>query len=170
MPPRTPQKRPQISKTRGSDPTVGIAAASQAKTSFISEGKLIQEAPQEPMQQAKEQKPQANDDLKKLIETLKNKLGGTTNNPPQKQVPPQPTQKTTWNRSITNKENQGANWKPAYTVLTRISNHEKIPVKSNKASEITINSVPHSFIYRPGVDGIKVDKLDIKSGKQIGIG
>lgn len=168
MPPRTPQKRPQAARTRGSDPTVSVAAASQAKTSFVTEDSQAKEFPQELTQNPKEQKPQASDDLKKLIETLKNKLGGSQNNPPQKKAPPKPNQRTTWERS-TNR-NKETSWKPAYTVLTRISNHEKVPLKFHKTSDLTINSVPHSFIYRPGLDGIKVDKLTIQSGKQIGIG
>lgn len=156
MPPRAPQRRP-ISRTKGSDPTVSIATASQARTNLnISEEQL----PTKPQEQEK------NDDLKKLIETLKNKLGGNTNVSPKKQTPPLPQAKATWSRSIAPK----SEWKPAYTVLTRISNHEKVPLKANKQAELTINSVPHSFLYRPGIDGIKIDKLSIKAGKQVGIG
>ena len=154
MPPRAPQRRPIARK--GSDPTVSIATASQARAS-------MQTTNDQPLTETPKDK---NDDLKKLIETLKSKLGGSANVPPTKQSPPAPKAKGAWNRSITTK----SEWKPAYTVLTRISNHEKVPLKASKQAELTINSLPHSFVYRPGVDGIKVDKLNIKSGKQVGIG
>ena len=163
MPPRMP-RRP-IARSKGSDPTVSIATAASARTTFTQE-----QLPEESVQQEapKQGEPgTANDDLKKLIEALKNKLGNA-NNTPQKKSPPPPKSKAAWNRSITTKKEP--EFKPAYTILTRISNHEKVPVKTNKQAEITINSVPHSFLYRPGIDGIKVDKLDIKSGKQLGMG
>ena len=159
MPPRTPQRRP-ISRSRGNDPTVSIATASTARTALNAE--QVSEEP------AQENQTQANDDLKKLIETLKNKLGNNSSTPPQKKAPPEP--KVGWNRSIANKGKSNTNWKPAYTVLTRISNHEKVPVRTTKSTDLTINSLPHSFLYRPGSDGIKVGKLDIKAGKQVGIG
>ena len=167
MPPRTPQRRPQIAKTRGSDPTVSIASAAAAKTQFANETEIF---PEQQNTQPKEQKQQANDDLKKLIETLKNKLGNGPAGQVQKQVPPQPS-RAPWNRSIEEKQDKNkAGWKPAYTVLTRISNHEKVPVKNVKSAEVTLNSLPHSFIYKPGIDGIKVDKLQVKPGKQICMG
>lgn len=174
MPPKTPPKRP-IAKAKGSDPTVSIASAAAARATMAT-GQGIQESPQEvqnPIEQnqSQNQNPQqkTNDDLKKLIETLKNKLNNNPNTPEQKKVPPKPKEKSAWNRSIANKENK-PQWKPAYTVLTRISNHEKIPARSKKFPEVSINSVPHAFLYHPGVDGIKVDKLTIQAGKQIGIG
>ncbi len=109
--------------------------------------------------------PKSNEDLKKLIESLKAKMG--TNTPggpsPAKKSPPNPNAK--WDRSIRPK----ISLEPAYTVLTRISNHEKIP--TNKKAEVQqIKSLPHSFLYKPGADGIKVDKLEIKAGKQICFG
>ena len=162
MPPRMPQRRP-IARPRGNDPTVSIATAATARTNL---NKNTEDIMQEETKQTDKKE---NDDLKKLIETLKNKLGNTTNTASTKQTPPIPKSKTLWNRSITNKDKNANEWNPAYTVLTRISNHEKVPV-AKKAAEVTINSVPHSFLYRPGVDGIKVDKLSIKAGKQIGIG
>jgi hypothetical protein len=164
MPPRTPQRRPQVARSRGGDPTVSIASAAAAKTQMANETEALPET------QQKEQKQQANDDLKKLIETLKNKLGNGPGGQVQKKVPPQPS-RPTWNRSIEEKQDKNeAAWKPAYTILTRISNHEKVPVKNGKPSEVTVNSLPHSFIYKPGVDGIKVDKLQVKPGKQICMG
>ena len=167
MPPRTPQKRPQIARTRGSDPTVSIATAAAAKNQLANE---IEALPEQQNTQPKEQKQQANDDLKKLIETLKNKLGNGPAGQVQKKVPPQPS-RPAWNRSIEGKQDKNeAVWNPAYTILTRISNHEKVPVKNIKPTEVTLNSLPHSFIYKPGVDGIKVDKLQVKPGKQICMG
>lgn len=169
MPPRTLQRKPQISRTRGGDPTVSIASAAVAKTSLNDETQEL--STQELETQGSDQKQQSNDDLKKLIETLKNKLGNGATGQPQKKVPPQPTARASWNRSIQTKQTESAvNWKPAYTILTRISNHEKVPVKNQKSAEVTIDSLPHSFIYKPGIDGIKVDKLQIKPGKQIGVG
>lgn len=159
MPPKNPQRRP-VARPRGNDPTVSIATAATARTNMNNN-------PEDTTQEVKPT--EKNDDLKKLIETLKSKLGNTANAAPSKQVPPTPTAKTPWKRSIVDKEKNTNEWKPAYTVLTRISNHEKVPT-TKKACELTINSVPHSFLYRPGVDGIKVDKLNIKAGKQIGMG
>jgi len=159
MPPKTPQRRP-VARPRGNDPTVSIATAATARTNMNNN----------PENTTEETKPtEKNDDLKKLIETLKSKLGNTANAAPSKQVPPTPAAKTPWKRSIVDKEKNTNEWKPAYTILTRISNHEKVPT-TKKAAELTINSVPHSFLYRPGVDGIKIDKLNIKAGKQIGMG
>ncbi len=163
MPPRTQQRRPQ-SRPRGSDPTVSIASAAAAK---FHPGELQVEE-QVPQPSQNDPKQSSNEDLKKLIETLKNKLGNT-NTPPQKNAPPSPQAKNIWNRRIQPKDKSWSA-KPAYTILSRISNHEKVPTKSMKQTEITINAVPHSFLYRPGVDGIKVDKLNIQSGKQLGIG
>ena len=162
MPPRMP-RRP-IARSKGSDPTVSIATAASLRTTLNTQEQAFEEQVQEEPKQAEQG---ANDDLKKLIEALKNKLGNA-NNTPQKKAPPPQKSKAAWNRSITAKKEPG--FSPAYTILTRISNHEKVPIKTNKQAAITINSVPHSFLYRPGVDGIKVDKLDIKSGKQLGMG
>lgn len=146
-----PQRRP--AKPRGYDPTINIATASAAKTL-------------NPPQEEVKQEQKTNDDLKKLIETLKNKIGTSQNTPLQKQVPPAPQAKASWNRSIKDKA-----WtpKPAYTILTRVSNHEKVPT-AKKQVELTVNSLPHSFLYRPGADGIKIDRLSIKAGKQMGWG
>ena len=157
MPPRTLNRNPRPAKQRGSDPTVTIAAASTAKVA-MSEGK------KEENQNDGQQK--TNDDLKKLIETLKNKIGSPQNTPPQKKAPPKPEARTIWKRTVKNEWTS----KPAYTILTRVSNHEKVPVKSTQQSEITIDCLPHSFLYKPGIDGIKIDKLDIKAGKQISMG
>lgn len=169
MPPRTPPKRP-IAKAKGSDPTVSIASAAAARATMVTgQEENIQEQNQPQNQNPQQSGQKTNDDLKKLIETLKNKLNNNPNTPEQKKVPPKPKEKSAWNRSIANKENK-PQWKPAYTVLTRISNHEKIPARSKKFPEVSINSVPHAFLYHPGVDGIKVDKLTIQAGKQIGIG
>ncbi|MBI3591512.1 MAG: hypothetical protein HY094_09085 [Candidatus Melainabacteria bacterium] len=162
MPPRMPQRRP-ISRSRGSDPTVSIATASTARTALNTE-----HVSEEFAQEKDSSQTQANDDLKKLIETLKNKLGNNSSAPPQKKAPPTP--QAGWNRSIANRKKADTNWKPAYTILTRISNHEKVPVRTSKSAELTINSLPHSFLYKPGADGIKIGKLDIKAGKQVGIG
>ena len=96
---------------------------------------------------------------------MKNKLN--SNPTTQKQSPPVPAAKTVWSRSVTSKEKT---FNPAYTVLTRISNHEKVPMRSTKQAEITAKSVPDSFIFRPGANGIKVDNLNIKAGKQLGLG
>ncbi|MBI2995824.1 MAG: hypothetical protein HYY52_03865 [Candidatus Melainabacteria bacterium] len=160
MPPRTLNRRPQA-RSKGSDPTISVAAASTAKVTLATNNPEIEN------KQANQNQGQ-NDDLKKLIETLKNKLGSTQGTPIQKQTPPPPKARTVWNRSITTEKT----WvpKPAYTILTRVSNHEKVPVKSSKISDLSINSLPHSFLYRPGAAGIKVDKLTVKSGKQIGWG
>lgn len=161
MPPRRPQRQ---ARPRGYDPTVSISAASAARA-------LNQEQDIQEVQQIEEPKQEqnVNDDLKKLIETLKNKMGASNNPIQQKKAPPQPASKISWNRSVSVKEPV---WtaKPAYTILTRISNHEKVPVKVQKQAELTINSLPHSFLYKPGVDGIKIDKLSVKAGKQIGVG
>ena len=163
MPPR-PQARKPLARSRGSDPTVSISTAAIAK--FNPAKSEIQE--QVPQPANIDPKQGSNEDLKKLIETLKNKLGNT-NATPQKKAPPSPQARNIWNRSIAPKEKSWSA-KPAYTVLTRISNHEKVPAKSTKQTDLTINAVPHAFLYRPGVDGIKVGKLNIQSGKQLGIG
>ena len=172
-----PQRNPRQARPRGYDSTVSIATASSAKTILNNENQNLQTlttppgtSQQESNQgQGQGQGQKANDDLKKLIETLKNKLGSNTNTTPQKKVPPSPESRTAWNRSLLGREKTWAP-KPAYTILTRISNHEKVPVRSIKQAEITVNSIPHSFLYRPGADGIKVDKLSIKAGKQVGWG
>lgn len=161
MPPRTPQKR--AARSRGYDSTVSIATASAAKTLDISNN--LQEEIDEP-QQGSQQK--SNDDLKQLIETLKNKIGSKANPTQKKTVPPKPEPRGVWKRSIKNDEEWAP--KPAYTVLTRVSNHEKVPTRTNKLPEVTIDCVPHSFLYRPGIDGIKIDKLNIKAGRQIVLG
>ena len=161
MPPRTPAKPRQPVRAK-SDPTVSVAAAAGAKAAIAAN---TAEQGQKDLNQPKE----SNDDLKKLIETLKNKLGNTGNTPAQKQAPPVPKAKTIWNRSITKDEKSWAP-KPAYTILTRVSNHEKVPTKSTKTTDITINALPHSFLYRPGADRIKVDKITVKAGKQVGWG
>lgn len=154
MPPKRQQKP---ARSRGNDPTVSIATAAGARSALT--------------QQPEEQKPQenekANDDLKKLIEALKSKIGTNANTPTEKQAPPSPKAKTAWNRSIKDKA-----WtpKPAYTILTRISDHLKVPSKNTKQEELTINALPHSFLYRPGADGITVGKVVVKSGKQVGMG
>ena len=159
MPPRRPMQRQ--ARSSGSDPTVSISAAASAKSALLS----VEEPQEEIKQEGSSKEASSNDDLKKLIETLKNKLnsGSTT----QKQAPPSPKAKTVWNRSVVKDEK---NFNPAYTVLTRISNHEKVPVRSTKSNEITVKGVPDSFIFRPGADGIKIDKLSIKAGKQLGMG
>ena len=160
MPPRRSMQRQ--ARPSGYDPTVSISAASSAKTALYTEQK--QEGPQQEAQK----ETGANDDLKKLIETLKNKLN--SNNPAQeKKPPPTPKAKTVWNRSIMDKEKEKT-FTPAYTLLTRISNHEKVPVRSSKSADITTRSLPDSFIFRPGADGIKVDKLSVKAGRQLGMG
>ena len=161
MPPRIPGRPRTISRPK-SDPTVSIASAASAKLSHMTGTE----------EEVKEEKKEtSNDDLKKLIEALKNKLGSSAT--PQKQAPPQP--KAKWNRSIegkTVKTEKEHTWnaKPAYTVLSRVSNHEMVPQKSSKQNDPTINALPHSFLYRPGADGITVDKLNIKAGKQLGMG
>ncbi len=162
MPPRTPQRRP-IARTKGSDPTVSIASAATARNALNTQGNENQTA------QAPKENP--NDDLKKLIESLKNKLGNNSTATTQKTAPPAPQAKGTWNRSIAGKETTEKTWtaKPAYTILTRVSNHEKVPT-TKKAPELTINSLPHSFLYKPGADGIQIGKLNIKAGKQVGMG
>ena len=159
MPPRRQMQRQ--ARPSGFDPTASITAAASAKSAMLAE-----EQKQEVQKQESQKETGANDDLKKLIETLKNKLN--SNNPAgQKTVPPAPKAKTVWNRSIVKDEKT---FNPAYTVLTRISNHEKVPVKSTKSVDITTKSLPDSFIFRPGADGIKIDKLSIKAGKQLGMG
>lgn len=165
MPPRMPNKAQRQARPRGYDPTVSIATASAAKSLVNPAQNEVSNMPQQVQQKPSQD---TNDDLKKLIETLKSKIG-TQANTQEKKAPPAPRANTSWNRSILSTEK---NWtpKPAYTVLSRISNHEKVPVKSSRPQDVTINSVPHSFLYKPGVDGIKVDKLTIKAGKQVGIG
>ena len=159
MPPRRQMQRQ--ARSSGYDPTVSISAAAGAKTALYTSN----EEQETPKQEAQKETG-ANDDLKKLIETLKNKLN--SNNPAQQKIaPPAPKAKTVWNRSIVEKDKT---FNPAYTILTRISNHEKVPVRSTKSPDITTKSVPDSFIFRPGADGIKVDKLSIKAGKQLGMG
>ncbi len=155
MPPRKQMQRQ--ARSSGFDPTASITAAAGAKTALYRTEEPKEEAPKEAS---------SNDDLKKLIETLKNKLN-STNSAQQKSAPPAPKAKTVWNRSITKDEKT---FNPAYTVLTRISNHEKVPAKSTKSSDITTKSLPDSFIFRPGADGIKIDKLSIAAGKQLGMG
>ena len=159
MPPRMPQQR-RPARSKGYDPTVSIATAASAKALNANEQSQELQAKEQP-QEDNFQKHQ-NDDLKKLIETLKSKIG-TNPNPPQKKVPPPPSAK--WERSV-NKEHA---WtpKPAYTILTRVSNHEKVPIKSTKSNELTINALPHAFLYKPGIDGMKIDKVTVKSGRQI---
>lgn len=110
-----------------------------------------------------EKKKKSNEDLKKLIESLKTKIG-TNKKTDEKKVPPAP--KAGWNRSIKKEWNPS----PAYTVLTRISNHEKVPSKSSQGNGQSLKQLPHSFLYKPGADGIKVDKLTVKAGKQVGWG
>lgn len=161
MPPRRQMQRQ--ARPSGSDPTVSISAASAAKTAMYTENEGERE--EDPRQEAPKES-NTNDDLKKLIETLKNKLN-SGNGVQQKQTPPAPKAKTIWNRSLVEKDKT---FNPAYTVLTRISNHEKVPIKSNRSTEITTKGVPDSFIFRPGADGIKVDKLNIKAGKQLAMG
>lgn len=160
MPPR-PQPRRQA-RPRGYDPTASISAAAQARrtpTESKSQG-----------QEENQDKPEkrGNDELKRLIETLKSKMNSNRSGAVQKKIPPRPQAKATWNRSITKESTWSA--QPAYTVLTRISNHEKVPAQLMKGQDLTVKAVPHSFLYRPGLDGIKIDKLNIKSGKQIGWG
>ncbi|MBI1858235.1 MAG: hypothetical protein HYR97_03880 [Candidatus Melainabacteria bacterium] len=161
MPPRQPisRKRPQ----KGYDPTASIAAAAEARRTAAPNEEIVNNP-----EQSQETPPKGgNDDLKKLIETLKSKMQ-TKSSLPQKKVPPKPQAK--WNRSI--EPNKKSTWSPtpAYTVLTRISNHEKVPTQLQKQQDVTVKSVPHSFIYRPGADGITVGKLNIKSGKQLSWG
>ena len=159
MPPRRPVRQ---ARSSGYDPTVSISAASSAKQALYSTTE-----DQEEKEEKKEQSG-GNDDLKKLIETLKNKLNSGSGNGNQKQVPPQPKAKSIWNRSIEKKE---PSFKPAYSILTRISNHEKVPTRSTKAAELTAKSLPDSFIFRPGLDGIEIDKkLKVKAGKQLCMG
>ena len=165
MPPRNQGRFGQRpARPRGYDPTVSIASASAAKTNLNA---MTPE--EEPIQQETKSEQSTNDDLKKLIEALKSKMGVGANAPAEKKAPPVPQAKNLWNRSLGNKESKWAP-KPAYTILSRISNHEKVPTKTLKQSDPTINSLPHSFLYKPGVDGIKVDKLNVKAGKQLGIG
>ena len=150
-----PQKRPARSK--GYDPTISIATASAAKTlNTITDSQTLPN--DEP---PKDQK--ANDDLKKLIETLKSKIG-TNQNPVQKKVPPPQNAKAAWNRSASNTK-----WtpRPAYTILTRVSNHEKVPLKSTKSQERKIDDLPHSFLYKPGVDGITIENVKVIAARQI---
>ena len=162
MPPRRPMQRQ--ARPSGHDPTVSKSAAAGARTAMLT---ASEEKPEEEIKQETPKESNTNDDLKKLIETLKNKLN--SNNPAgQKKAPPAPNTKTVWNRSIAKKDQKTFN--PAYTVLTRISNHEKVPARSTKSVELTIKGLPDSFIFRPGADGIKVDKLSIKAGKQLGMG
>ena len=156
MPPRRPQ-RP--ARSRGYDPTVNIATASSARTL---------NPPQEEPKEDQDPNQKANDDLKKLIEALKSKMGTNAGAPPQKQAPPAQKEKTVWNRSIV-KDKQWAP-KPAYTILSRISDHQKVPQKNDRPADLNINSLPHSFLYRPGADGIKIDKIVVKAGKQVGMG
>ncbi|MDP3732966.1 MAG: hypothetical protein Q8Q91_00345, partial [Candidatus Daviesbacteria bacterium] len=140
----------------GNDPTASITAAAGARSALLTA--------EEPKQEAQKESG-SNDDLKKLIETLKNKLNTGATTP--KTAPPAPKAKTVWNRSVVKDEKT---FSPAYTVLTRISNHEKVPTRSTKSADITTKSLPDSFIFRPGADGIKIDKLNIKAGKQLGMG
>ena len=158
MPPRMPQRRP--ARSRGYDPTVSIATAASVKALNTNDQNQSQQT-KDQSQKDNFQK-QQNDDLKKLIETLKNKIG-TNPTPPQKKVPPPPGAK--WERSV-NKEHT---WtpKPAYTILTRVSNHETVPARATKQAELTINALPHSFLYKPGADGMKIDKVTVKSGRQV---
>ena len=160
MPPRRSMQRQ--ARSSGNDPTASITAAASAKSALLTAEEQNYEAPKQEAQKDTS----SNDDLKKLIETLKNKLN-SGNTAQQKTAPPAPKAKTVWSRSITNQEKT---FNPAYTILTRISNHEKVPVKSTKSVELTPRAVPDSFIFKPGADGIKVDKLSIKAGKQLGIG
>ncbi len=162
MPPRRQTQRQ--ARSSGNDPTASITAAAAAKSALLTAEDAQEEQEDITLESPKESG--TNDDLKKLIETLKNKLN--TNSNAQKKTPPSPGSKTAWNRSVVSSNEKTFN--PAYTVLTRISNHEKVPVKSTKVTEITSKSLPDSFIFRPGADGIKIDKLDIKAGKQLGIG
>jgi hypothetical protein len=168
MPPR--QRRPIQSRSRGADPTINIANASAARFSQDQEEGNQEQMPQtlEKTENTENKEQKANDDLKKLIETLKNKMA-TNSSTPQKKAPPAPKGKTPWNRSVVDKT---STWtaKPAYSVFSRISNHEKITTAKAKQNDITVSEVPHSFLYKPGADGIKVDKLSIKSGKQLGMG
>ncbi len=156
MPPRRQMQRQ--ARPSGFDPTASITAAAGAKSAMLADE-------QEVLKEESQKEAGANDDLKKLIETLKNKLN--TNGAQQKKAPPTPTAKTVWNRSVVSEEKS---FNSAYTVLTRISNHEKVPAKSTKQTELTTKGVPDSFIFRPGADGIKIDNLNIKAGKQIGLG
>ena len=78
MPPRTPQRRP-IQRTKGSDPTVSIASAATARNAMNT-----QEAENKQVQEASKENP--NDDLKKLIESLKNKLGNNSTAASQKKL------------------------------------------------------------------------------------
>ena len=158
MPPKRQMQRQ--ARPSGYDPTASITAAAGAKSAML--------AVEEPKQEAQKEPTSSNDDLKKLIETLKNKLN-TNGSTLQKTAPPAPKAKTVWNRSIVEKD-KNKTFNPAYTVLTRISNHEKVPVRSTKSVDITTKSLPDSFIFRPGADGIKVDKLSVKAGKQLGMG
>ena len=157
MPPRRQMQRQ--ARSSGNDPTASITAAANAKTALYT-------VEEEPKQESQKEMGSSNDDLKKLTETLKNKLN-SNGSAQQKKAPPAQQAKTVWNRSVV-KDDKTFN--PAYTILTRISNHEKVPVKSTKSSDITIKSMPDSFIFRPGADGIKIDKLNIKAGKQLGMG
>lgn len=152
-----PQRGQRPARSRGYDPTVSIATASAAKALNTGE----QNKDQSGQAQDQFQKGQ-NDDLKKLIETLKSKIGANQA-PPQKKVPP--PKEAAWNRSISKSA-----WtpKPAYTILTRVSNHETVPARQTKPQELTINALPHSFLYRPGADGMKIDKVTVKAGRQLG--
>ncbi len=165
MPPRRPQRQ---ARSRGYDPTVNIVNASGARSLNTLQQEELPSTVQEESVKEKDPNEKANDDLKKLIEALKSKMGTNSNSPPKKQAPPEPKAKTPWNRSIVKEKEWIA--KPAYTILSRISDHEKVPQKNEKQAELTLNSLPHSFLYRPGADGIKVDKLTVKAGKQVGIG
>ena len=151
-----PQKRPARSK--GYDPTVSIATASAAKTLNTIEN------PEQDIEEVESQKDEkTNDDLKKLIETLKSKIG-TNQNPAQKKIPPPQSAKAPWNRSTA-----GTKWtpRPAYTILTRVSNHEKVPLKNTKSQELKIDDLPHSFLYKPGCDGITIENVKVVAARQI---
>lgn len=162
MPPKMQTRRPV---RQGSDPTVSIANASVARA--INANNLA-DVKQDSFDNKKEK---SNDDLKSLIQTLKNKIGtGTGSTQPQKIVPPKPQK--AWKRSVTGEGEEEREWtpKPAYSILTRVSDHETVPIKSKKQTEITINSLPHAFLYKPGSDGITVDKISVKAGKQLCLG
>ena len=156
MPPKRPTRQ---ARSSGNDPTASITAAANAKS-------MLFNPEEEPKKEEVKTESNSNDDLKKLIETLKSKIAGNTQSE-EKKVPPAARAKTVWNRSVDKKE---TNFKPAYTLLTRISNHEKVPLKSSRVPEFTTKSLPDSFLYRPGVDGITIGKVEIKAGKQLCIG
>ena len=156
---KMPPRRSRQARSSGYDPTVSKSAASAARSEFINTN-------EETKQDNTSNQQSSSDDLKKLIETLKNKLNSNTSQ--EKKAPPSPRVKTIWDRSI---EKKPATFKPAYSVLTRISNHEKVPAKSTRTPDLTTKSLPDSFLFRPGADGIEIDKkLKVQSGKQIGLG